>query len=54
VTRPGFTEARRRKRLEKGLDENPARIVVDSHARTPQNADILVKGKGRRDRKSVV
>lgn len=41
--------ARRREgRTAAGLEENPARIVVDSMARTPVDADILVKGAGKR------
>ena len=39
---------RRQRRLRAGLDENPARIVVDSQARTPPTADIFNKGAGRR------
>lgn len=39
---------RREKRRARGLDENPARIVVDSLARTPVDADIFKKGAGRR------
>lgn len=39
---------RREKRRAKGLDENPARIVVDSLARTPPDADIFKKGAGKR------
>lgn len=35
-------------RLASGKDENPVRVVVDSHARTPPDADILRKGPGRR------
>ena len=35
-----------RKRAEK--DENPIRIVVDSNARTPIDAEILNKGSGKR------
>ena len=31
-----------------GKDENPMRVVVDSKARTPENADFLVKGEGKR------
>ncbi|HMK46044.1 MAG TPA: 2,5-diamino-6-(ribosylamino)-4(3H)-pyrimidinone 5'-phosphate reductase [Methanocella sp.] len=42
------SEERRRRRVSAGLDENPARIVVDSGARTPLTADILNKGTGRR------
>ncbi len=36
------------KRRAKGLDENPARIVVDSQARTPVDADIFKKGVGKK------
>jgi len=36
------------KRREKGMDENPVRIIVDSRARTPSDAAILHKGKGER------
>ena len=39
---------RRKKRLAEGKDENPARIVVDSMARTPVDADIFRKGAGRK------
>jgi 2,5-diamino-6-(ribosylamino)-4(3H)-pyrimidinone 5'-phosphate reductase len=39
---------RRQRRTAKGLDENPARIVVDSQARTPLTADIFNKGVGKR------
>ncbi|MCD1295764.1 2,5-diamino-6-(ribosylamino)-4(3H)-pyrimidinone 5'-phosphate reductase [Methanocella sp. CWC-04] len=42
------SEERRRKRVESGLDENPVRIVVDSQARTPLDADIFKKGTGKR------
>jgi len=42
------SEERRRERLDIGGDENPIRIVVDSLARTPVDADILMKGAGRR------
>lgn len=35
-------------RLALGKDENPVRIVVDSNARTPLDADLLRKGSGRR------
>jgi 2,5-diamino-6-(ribosylamino)-4(3H)-pyrimidinone 5'-phosphate reductase len=40
--------ARREKRRALGLDENPTRIVVDSSARTPLEADIFKKGAGRK------
>jgi 2,5-diamino-6-(ribosylamino)-4(3H)-pyrimidinone 5'-phosphate reductase len=39
---------RREKRGEDGKDENPVRIVVDSLARTPIDADIFKKGEGKR------
>ncbi|MCZ7356540.1 MAG: 2,5-diamino-6-(ribosylamino)-4(3H)-pyrimidinone 5'-phosphate reductase [Candidatus Methanoperedens sp.] len=39
---------RREKRCEKGLDENPARIVVDSTARTPIDSDVFKKGAGKK------
>ena len=42
------SDERRSKRLEKGLDENPVRIVVDSKARIPKDADIFRKGAGKR------
>jgi 2,5-diamino-6-(ribosylamino)-4(3H)-pyrimidinone 5'-phosphate reductase len=42
------SEARRSRRVAQGLDENPARVVVDSQARTPPEADIFKKGAGRR------
>ena len=38
----------RKKRLNSGKDENPVRIVADSLAKTPVDADILRKGNGRR------
>ena len=42
------SEARRAKRKMNGHEENPDRIVVDSHARTPLDADIFKKGVGTR------
>ncbi len=42
------SQERREKRREKGMDENPVRIVVDSRARTPVDADIFRKGEGKR------
>lgn len=39
---------RREKRRTMGFEENPARIVVDSMARTPIDADIFKKGDGKR------
>ncbi|HLB71138.1 MAG: 2,5-diamino-6-(ribosylamino)-4(3H)-pyrimidinone 5'-phosphate reductase [Candidatus Methanoperedens sp.] len=39
---------RREKRRSRGLEENPVRIVVDSMARTPVDADIFRKGGGKR------
>jgi 2,5-diamino-6-(ribosylamino)-4(3H)-pyrimidinone 5'-phosphate reductase len=38
----------RRRRLDRGIDEHPVRIVVDSRARTPPDAAILHKGNGKR------
>lgn len=35
-------------RRDGGHDEHPVRIIVDSAARTPPDADILTKGEGRR------
>jgi 2,5-diamino-6-(ribosylamino)-4(3H)-pyrimidinone 5'-phosphate reductase len=35
-------------RIAAGKDENPARVVVDSKARTPVDADIFKKGEGKR------
>lgn len=35
-------------RREEGRDEHPVRIIVDSTARTPPDADILTRGEGRR------
>jgi len=35
-------------RIDRGQDPHPIRVVVDSHARTPLNAEILHKGEGRR------
>jgi 2,5-diamino-6-(ribosylamino)-4(3H)-pyrimidinone 5'-phosphate reductase len=40
--------ARREKRSAQGLDENPARIIIDSSARTPLDADIFKKGTGKK------
>lgn len=42
------SEERRNSRKARGLDENPARIVVDSKARIPLDADIFRKGEGLR------
>ncbi|KCZ72384.1 2,5-diamino-6-hydroxy-4-(5-phosphoribosylamino)pyrimidine 1'-reductase [Candidatus Methanoperedens nitroreducens] len=42
------SKERREKRLASGLPPNPVRIVVDSLARTPVDADIFKKGEGRR------
>ncbi|MDG6257080.1 MAG: 2,5-diamino-6-(ribosylamino)-4(3H)-pyrimidinone 5'-phosphate reductase [Methanomicrobiaceae archaeon] len=38
----------REKRRARGEEENPVRIVVDSAARIPPNAEILHKGRGKR------
>ncbi|HEX7575552.1 MAG TPA: 2,5-diamino-6-(ribosylamino)-4(3H)-pyrimidinone 5'-phosphate reductase [Candidatus Methanoperedens sp.] len=42
------SKERKERRLSTGFEENPARIVVDSMARTPIDADIFKKGKGKR------
>jgi 2,5-diamino-6-(ribosylamino)-4(3H)-pyrimidinone 5'-phosphate reductase len=42
------SHARRLERKQAGLEENPVRIVVDSRARTPLEADIFIKGEGAR------
>jgi len=42
------SKERKEKRLSVGLEENPVRIVVDSLARTPKDADIFKKGEGKR------
>ncbi|QYZ78767.1 2,5-diamino-6-(ribosylamino)-4(3H)-pyrimidinone 5'-phosphate reductase [Methanofollis formosanus] len=44
VKSPDLKAARR----ARGEDEHPLRVVVDSMARTPLDADILCKGEGRR------
>jgi len=38
----------RTRRLNRGVDEHPVRIVVDSNARIPLKASILHKGRGKR------
>ncbi len=40
------SEARKKSRKAAGKNENPVRIIVDSRARTPLNADIFKKGEG--------
>ncbi|MBN1762818.1 MAG: 2,5-diamino-6-(ribosylamino)-4(3H)-pyrimidinone 5'-phosphate reductase [Methanomicrobia archaeon] len=42
------SKKQRDKRKRMGKDENPLRIVVDSKARTPVDADILNVGEGKR------
>jgi 2,5-diamino-6-(ribosylamino)-4(3H)-pyrimidinone 5'-phosphate reductase len=39
---------RKGERTAAGRQENPTRIIVDSMARTPVDADIFVKGEGKR------
>lgn len=39
---------RKAERKAKGLCENPVRIIIDSKARTPIDADIFKKGEGQR------
>ncbi|MDG6242968.1 MAG: 2,5-diamino-6-(ribosylamino)-4(3H)-pyrimidinone 5'-phosphate reductase [Methanolobus sp.] len=38
----------RENRIKAGFEENPARVIVDSKARTPPDADIFKKGTGKR------
>jgi 2,5-diamino-6-(ribosylamino)-4(3H)-pyrimidinone 5'-phosphate reductase len=40
--------ALKEKRKERGVDENPVRVVVDSRLRCPRHASLLHKGEGRR------
>lgn len=42
------SEARKNSRKAAGKSENPVRIIVDSKARTPLDADIFKKGEGER------
>ncbi len=42
------SEQRKEDRKIAGKDENPLRIVIDSRTRTPVDADILIKGEGKR------
>ncbi|MCL2863104.1 MAG: 2,5-diamino-6-(ribosylamino)-4(3H)-pyrimidinone 5'-phosphate reductase [Methanimicrococcus sp.] len=42
------SEDRRKARVSKGLDENPVRVIADSFARTPTDADIFKKGAGKK------
>lgn len=42
------SKSRRDTRKANGLDETPIRIIIDSKARTPLDADIFIKGDGRR------
>ncbi|MEA1957675.1 MAG: 2,5-diamino-6-(ribosylamino)-4(3H)-pyrimidinone 5'-phosphate reductase [Euryarchaeota archaeon] len=42
------SEKRREERRKSGKGENPLRIVVDSKAKTPVDAEILNKGEGKR------
>lgn len=42
------SEQRRQERIAAGKEENPVRVIVDSRARTPTDADIFKKGKGRK------
>ncbi|MBP1907969.1 2,5-diamino-6-(ribosylamino)-4(3H)-pyrimidinone 5'-phosphate reductase [Methanolobus bombayensis] len=38
----------KKERISSGKEENPARIIIDSQARTPLTADIFKKGTGKR------
>ncbi|WNY24593.1 2,5-diamino-6-(ribosylamino)-4(3H)-pyrimidinone 5'-phosphate reductase [Methanolapillus millepedarum] len=42
------SEKRRKERTLAGKDENPVRIVADSQAKTPVDADIFKKGSGKK------
>lgn len=42
------SEDRRKSRVSRGLDENPTRVIADSHAKTPTDADIFKKGAGKK------
>ena len=42
------SEENRKSRLNRGVDEHPVRIVVDSTARIPPEAALLHKGEGKR------
>ncbi|TGC11088.1 2,5-diamino-6-(ribosylamino)-4(3H)-pyrimidinone 5'-phosphate reductase [Methanolobus halotolerans] len=42
------SEKRQIERKQAGLEENPVRVVVDSNAKIPLDADIFKKGEGRR------
>jgi 2,5-diamino-6-(ribosylamino)-4(3H)-pyrimidinone 5'-phosphate reductase len=42
------SEARKNSRKAAGKSENPVRVIVDSKARTPLDADIFKKGEGER------
>ena len=42
------SEQRRMKRTAAGKEENPIRVIVDSKAKTPTDADIFKKGAGKK------
>jgi len=42
------SKERRERRVSQGLDENPTRVIADSYARTPTDADIFKKGAGKK------
>ncbi|MBP2132814.1 2,5-diamino-6-(ribosylamino)-4(3H)-pyrimidinone 5'-phosphate reductase [Methanomicrobium sp. W14] len=42
------SQSHKDRRIARGRDENPLRIVIDSNARTPVDAEILHKGEGPR------
>ncbi|WP_338099287.1 2,5-diamino-6-(ribosylamino)-4(3H)-pyrimidinone 5'-phosphate reductase [Methanolapillus africanus] len=42
------SEDRRKERSAAGMEENPVRVIVDSQAKTPVDADIFKKGKGKK------
>jgi len=42
------SKERKERRVSQGFDENPVRVIVDSSARTPTDADIFKKGNGKK------
>ncbi|MEM2989628.1 MAG: 2,5-diamino-6-(ribosylamino)-4(3H)-pyrimidinone 5'-phosphate reductase [Halobacteria archaeon] len=42
------SKMRRERRIKQGREENPVRVIVDSAARTPVEAEVLKKGEGKR------
>lgn len=42
------SKERQERRIKEGREENPVRVIVDSAARTPIDAEVLKKGSGKR------